>query len=164
MKPRPHRNLVVWSQSMGSAGRNGASRLARTGRTRRQMRIGVLLTVVGLMRLGRAMRARWRPLLAGGVLTAGGFMLRGGAGGVIALVGVMFLLSALLLPVSPKAARVQRSKLERELAGYSTPAERCDLEAILDQYPDDSTNELRGILAGQAMTAYDHRFPAIGRD
>jgi len=82
----------------------------------------------------------------------------------MALIGVMFVLSAALLPASPKAARVQRSKLERELAGYPTAAERRDLEAILDQYPDTCTDELRGILAGQAMTAYDHRFPAIGRD
>jgi len=52
----------------------------------------------------------------------------------MALIGVMFVWSAALLPAGPKAARVQRSKLERELAGYPTAAERRDLEAILDQY------------------------------
>jgi hypothetical protein len=35
--------------------------------------------------------------------------------------------------------------LKRELAAYSTPAQRCDLEAILDEYPDEDTSELRAI-------------------
>ena len=39
---------------------------------------------------------------------------------------------------------------------------RCPA-AILDRYPDDVTRELRDILARQAMTSYDGRFPAIGR-
>jgi len=64
---------------------------------------------------------------------------------------------------SRKAARERRSKLERELAEYATPAERRDLEAILDRYPYSVTHELRAILARQAMAAQDMRFPAIGR-
>ena len=52
---------------------------------------------------------------------------------------------------SRKAARKRRSNLERELAGYATPAERGDLEAILDRYPYGTTHELRGILARQSM-------------
>jgi len=35
-----------------------------------------------------------------------------------------------------KAARKRHSDLERELAGYATPAERRDLEATLDRYPE----------------------------
>ena len=35
---------------------------------------------------------------------------------------------------SRKAARKRRSDLERELAGYATPAERGDLEETLDRY------------------------------
>ena len=50
-----------------------------------------------------------------------------------------------------KAARKRRSDLERELAGYATPAERGDLEATLDRYPYGTTHELRGILAPQSM-------------
>ena len=50
-----------------------------------------------------------------------------------------------------KAARQRRSDLERELAGYATPADRDDLEAILDRYPYGTTHELRGILARQSM-------------
>jgi hypothetical protein len=64
---------------------------------------------------------------------------------------------------SRKAARERRSKLERELAEYRTPAERRDLEAILDRYPAEVTHELRAILARQSMAAQDMRFPAMGR-
>ena len=52
---------------------------------------------------------------------------------------------------SRKAARKRRSNLERELAGYATPAERGDLEETLDRYPYGTTHELRGILARQSM-------------
>ena len=48
---------------------------------------------------------------------------------------------------SRKAARKRRSDLERELAGYATPAERGDLEETLDRYPYGTTHELRDILA-----------------
>ena len=49
------------------------------------------------------------------------------------------------------------------MAQPARTAQRHDLEAILDQYPDDVTYELRDILASQAVTGYDHRFPAMGR-
>ncbi len=62
-----------------------------------------------------------------------------------------------------KAARRRRAELERELAGYITFAERGDFEAILDRHPRGTTHELRSILARQAMTAHETRFPAIGR-
>ena len=65
---------------------------------------------------------------------------------------------------SRKAARKRRNELERELAGYATAADRCDLEAALDRYPDGVTHELRSILARQYMTSQEMRFPAIGRD
>ena len=52
---------------------------------------------------------------------------------------------------SRKAARKRRSGLERELAGYATPPDRNDLEAILDRYPHGTTHELRGILARQSI-------------
>jgi hypothetical protein len=61
------------------------------------------------------------------------------------------------------ADRTRHAELERELALYSTPAQRRDLEATLDRYPDSITHELRGILAGQAMAADDRRFPTVGQ-
>jgi hypothetical protein len=164
MRLRPHRrNLVVWSQSAGPVGPYGTGRLRRARRIRRWIRTGALLTMVGLMHLARAAQPRWRPLLAGLVLTVGGVILRRGAAGAILLPGLMLLLSVPLMPASSKADRMRRSELERELAGYSTPAQRRDLEAILDQYPDDVTYELRDILASQATTVHDHQLPGTGR-
>ena len=161
MRPRPQRrNLVVWSQSSGSAWASRVRRPARTRRIRRWIRIGMLLTLLGLLPVARAVRARWRPLLAGAALTAAGVIMRGStAGSVVLLPGLLLLLTAPLLPGTPEADRLRRAELERELAVYTTSAQRHDLEATLDQYPDDVTSELRDILAGQAKADYDKRFP-----
>jgi len=116
MRLRPHRrNLVVWSQSAGPVGRYGArrfTRVARTRRVRRGIRTGALLTVIGLIRLASAVRTRWRPLLAGGVLMVVSVMLRSGVGSVAFFPGAWFLLFALLTPPSSKAARKRRSELD----------------------------------------------------
>jgi hypothetical protein len=131
MRLRSHRrNLVVWSSSVGPVSRYGVPRLtrvARTRRIRRCIRTGGLLTVIGLIRLARAVRSRWRPLLVGGALTVVSVMLRGGASSAGFLPGAWFLVVALLAPASPKAACKARSELERELAACSTPAQRRDL-------------------------------------
>jgi hypothetical protein len=162
MRLQPHRqNLVVWGPSVGPVGRYGGPRFTRAARTRWMIHTGALLAVVGLIRLARAARARW-PVLAGGILTLVGFMLRSGPGGVVLLPGLLLLLTAPLIPPSPKADRIRRSKLERELAAYSTPGQRRDLEATLDLYPDDITYELRDILAGQARDACNYRIPGGG--
>jgi hypothetical protein len=158
MRLRAHRrNLVVWSTSVGPSGRYSAPRLTRVTRARR-IRTGFLLTVIGLMGLTRALRPRWQ-LLAGVVLTVVGLTLRGSPWGVVLLPGLLFLLSAPLVPASPDAGRGQRSQLERELAAYSTLAQRCDLEAAFDRYPDSDTHELRDILASQAMAAHNKGIP-----
>jgi hypothetical protein len=172
MRLRAHRrNLVVWGPSGGRAGRYGApgltrparTRPARTRRIRRCIRAGGLLMVIGLMHLARGVRLRWRPLLAGVVLTVAGFMLRSGAWGALVPAGLWCLVYALLIPASPGADRERRSVLERELAAYSTPAQRCDLEATLDRYPDGITDELREILARQALAACNEGIPGAGR-
>jgi hypothetical protein len=167
MRLRPHRrNLVVWGPPVGPAGRYGVPefrRIARIRRLRRGLRTGGLLTFIGLIRLASAVRTRWRPLLAGGVLTAVSVTLRSGPGSVAFFPGAWLLLIALLTPSSSKAPSKRRSGLERELAAYSTPAQRCDLEATLDRYPDDITYELRDILASQAMAARNNRIAAAGR-
>ena len=143
MRLRAHRrNLVVWSPSAGSAVCDGAPRVARLTRTRRIRRwsgIGAVLMVIGLMRLAHAVRPRWRPLLAGGVLTVVGAM-ASGAWDAVLLPGVLFLLFAPLIPATPKA---RRSEVERELAVFSHPAQRR--------------------LASQAIALYDKRFPGFLR-
>ena len=144
MRLRSHRrNLVVWSQSAGSVGRDGAPPFTRTRRIRRWIRTGGLLTVIGLMPLARAMWARWRPLLAGGVLTVAGVVWLDGPGGMVLLPGLWFLLTAPLMPARRKADRMRRPEVEQELAVFSTPARRR--------------------LAIEAMAAHDKRFPITGR-
>jgi hypothetical protein len=154
MRLRSHRrNLVVWSSSGGPVSPHGVPRLtrvARTRRVRRCIRTAGLLAVIGMIRLARAARIRWRPLLAVGALTVVSVMLRGSAGSTGFLPGAWFLLVALLTTASSKAASTRRSELQRELAAYSTPAQRRDLEATLDLYPDNVTHELRNILASQS--------------
>ena len=167
MRLRRHRrHLVVWTQFALADPYGGPRglRLARARPVRRRIRTVTLLTIVALMPLARAVRARWRPLLAGAALTAAGVILRGStAGSVILLPGLLLLLSAPLLPGTPEANRLQRSELERQLSVYSTPAQRRDLEATLDQYPDPVTHELRDILTRQAVaTAAGPRIPGGG--
>jgi hypothetical protein len=160
MKLRPHRtDLVVLTRSAVPFSPPRHSRPSRARRIRRRIRIGVLLVVLGVTRLS----PRSRFLLAGVALTSASIVLRHGPGSLLYFPGAMFLLTALFTPAGAKAARQRHLELERELAGYSTPAERCDLEAILDRYPDGMTDELREILASQAMAARDTRFPAAGR-
>lgn len=167
MRSRAHRrNLVVWNSSVGWADRYGdprLTRLAHTGRIRTCVRTGALLSVLGLIRLARAVRPRWRPLLAGGVLTAVGLMLRSDMWGALAFpIGFLFLYAALVVPARSDADRKRHSQLERELAGYSTPAQRWDFEAILARYQGSVTRELRDILASQAMAARNNEIPGAG--
>jgi len=168
MRLRSHRrNLVAWSLSANPADRYGDPRLmrpVRTRRIRRSLRTAALITVIGMMRLARGARYRWRPLLAGTVLTVVGVMLRGGVWGLlITLPGLWFLVYTLLIPASSDTDRKRHAELERELAAYSTPAQRCDLEATLDRYPDELTYELRAILTNQAMAAHRSGIPGTRR-
>jgi hypothetical protein len=120
------RNLVTWRLSVDPVGRYdapGFTRLARTRRIRRCVRIGALLTVIGLMRLARGVRARWRPLLAGTLLTVLGVVLRNSAWGLILAAGLLFFVYPLLIPASSDADRKRRYELERELPVYSIPVE-----------------------------------------
>jgi hypothetical protein len=81
MRLRPHRRiLVVWSPRAIAAGKYGGltrMRPTRIRRIRRRLRIGALLTVIGVLRFARAIRARWEPLflLAGVLLMVGGYIL-----------------------------------------------------------------------------------------
>jgi hypothetical protein len=132
MRLRPHRrNLVVWSTSADPVSRSGVPKLtpgARTRHSRRWIRTAGLLTLIGLIRLARAVRTRWRPLLAGGVLTVASVVLRSGVGAVLFFPGAWFLLVALLIPASSPAACKRRSELERDLPDYSSPAQQCDFD------------------------------------
>lgn len=170
LRPR-RRNVVVWQSSRARGDRysiTACPRPAPIRQLRRLLRIGWLLTLIGLTRLARALGRRWPPLLVGGALTAVGVTLRGAVGGLAFLPGILFLYSALFIEASPDADRKRRFALERELAVYSTPRQRRDLEATLDRYPDSATNELRDILARQATArqaraAEPSGVPGLGR-
>ena len=84
-----------------------------------------------------------RALLAGAVLTMVGIIWLDGPGGLVLLPGLWLLLSAPLIPASPKADRMRRPEVELERAVFSHPAQRR--------------------LAIQAMAAHDKRFPVTGR-
>jgi hypothetical protein len=139
MRLRSHRrNLVVWSQSASSVGRFGAPRFTRTRRIRGWIHTGALLTIVGLMPLARTGRACWRFLLAAGVVTVVGVTWHAFVGA-----GLLFLVSAPFVAAKPRANRIRRSEIERELGVYSHPAQRR--------------------FAIRAMDLHDHRFPVTGR-
>jgi hypothetical protein len=127
MRLRSHRRtLVVWRSSGGPAGGHGAPRLARhvrTRRIRRWIRTGVLLAVIGLMRLARSVRGRRGAglLVAGAVLTAAGILL---ASGVIQICGMLVLLRgvAVALGVSERHRRPGDGPAAGvDIAGFRTP-------------------------------------------
>ncbi len=152
------RDLVIWSSSAGSADSYRAAqhkRLAGAGRVRRSFRIGALLVVI-------AVRPRWRPLLGAAVLAVVGLTQGSGVGGIVLIPAFLLLWHAVLIPGDSDADSGRRSQLERELAAYSTAAQRVDLEATLDRYPDGLTHEIRDILARQAMAARGNRIPGAG--
>jgi hypothetical protein len=167
MRLRSHRRaVVVWRVSPGSGARcrtGRPARLGRTGRLRRGIRIAALLGVIGLVRMASAARLRWRPLLVGGVLTVAGVVLRSGPASLVFIPGILLLLYTPLIEARPRARQAHRSELWRELAGYATPAQRCDLEATLDRYPDAVTGELRDILARQPLATAGSGIPGVRR-
>ena len=167
MRLRAHRrNQVVWSSFASPADRAGGSwltRPTRNRRVRRFIRTSALLTVLGLTRFAGGAWPRGRLVLAGGLLTVAGIVLRSQPAGVVLLPGLILIFFAPLIPAVPKADRKRNFELTRELAAYSTPAQRCDLEATLDQYPAEDTSELRAILAGQALAGVSQRIAGAGR-
>jgi hypothetical protein len=64
------------------------------------------------------------------------------------LAGRLVVLRAVL--ATRRADRDRRGTLTAQLSGYSTPAQRTHLLALLERYPDDATEELRRILNRRA--------------
>ena len=154
---RHRRRLVVFSSAADPAVGHGASRdkrVARTGPISRFVRIGMLLTVI-------AVRPRWRPLLAGVVLTVLGVLDRQGPGSVLIIPGLLSFWRALMIAGETDADRERRSRLRCELAAYSTSAQRCELVTALDRYPDGITHEIRDILTSPPAASRSNGIPGV---
>jgi hypothetical protein len=108
MRMRSHRrSVMVWSLSGDRADRYGLAtfpRLARPGRIRWWFRTGVLLAVIGTVRLARGVRARWRSMsfVTGAALIVVGVVLPSGAAFVP---GMLVVLIALLKAAEPGHCR-----------------------------------------------------------
>jgi len=109
---RPNRrNLAVWSSSVppagtsGGARRPGRARPTRIRRIRWWLRVGTLLTVLGILRLVRTARICWEPLslVVGVVLATVGFVLPSIAG--VFLFGVLVLIVTLVKGISAQQRR-----------------------------------------------------------
>ncbi len=48
--------------------------------------------------------------------------------------------------------RLEHKQLQADLASFTSDADRFDLEATLDRYPDQQTLEIRRLLAHQAVS------------
>ena len=49
-------------------------------------------------------------------------------------------------------SRLERQQLQADLASFTSDADRFDLEATLDRYPEEQTLEIRRLLAQQAVS------------
>ena len=96
-----------------AAGRSG--RPVRRGRLRWWLRVGALLTVIGLIRLARTARTRWPRilLLAGAVLTVAGLSLPSGA---VLVPGLLVLLAGVLSPSGGEPATEAQRRFDAALA------------------------------------------------
>jgi hypothetical protein len=103
MRLRRHRrDLAVWSSYAGPADRYGTRPLVRsrrTGRVRRLLHIGGLLTVMSLMGVVRVTRSR-RRLMTGLVLTALPVIMRDSLWGLGFFLAFVLYLSALISPTT----------------------------------------------------------------
>jgi hypothetical protein len=100
------RTMVVWSPSSGRVVRHGVHvrrRSTRAGRIRWWVRTGVLLAIIGVLRLARMARAYPRPALslAGTAVTVAGITL---PSRTVLISGFLVLFLAMFLPSDPAAA------------------------------------------------------------
>ena len=106
LRPRRGNVVVVWSSSAAPHGSGAWRRSARPRRMRRCLRIGVLLALIGVMRLARGTRAHWEPVLVGTgvVLAVIGYAVP--AAFVAFLIGLVIMVVALLTGIAAKGRSV----------------------------------------------------------
>ena len=99
------RTIVAWSSSSGHVARHGVhlvTRSTRAGRIRWWVRTGVLLAIIGVLRVARTARTYPRPAisLAGTAVTVAGLTLPSWA---VLVAGFLVLCLAMFLPSDPAA-------------------------------------------------------------
>jgi hypothetical protein len=97
------RTIVAWSSSSGYVARHGVhvvTRSTRAGRIRWWVRTGVLLAIIGVLRVARTARTYPRPALslAGTAVTVAGLTLSSWA---VLVAGFLVLFLAMFLPSDP---------------------------------------------------------------
>ena len=100
------RTIVAWSSSSGRVARHDVhvvTRSTRAGRIRWWVRTGVLLAIIGVLRVARTARAYPRPALslAGTAVAVAGLTLPSRA---VLIAGFLVLFLAMFLPSDPAAA------------------------------------------------------------
>jgi hypothetical protein len=100
------RTMVAWSSSSGRVARHDVHVVTRSSRARRirwWVRTGVLLAIIGVLRLARTARTYPRPALslAGTAVTVAGITLPSGA---VLISGFLVLFLAMFLPSDQAAA------------------------------------------------------------
>ena len=120
MRLRSHRRTVGWTSPAGWADRPAARRPSGPALTRRLrwwLRVGALLTAIGLIRLAGTARTRWPRvlLLAGAMVTVAGISLPSGA---VLVPGLLVLLAGVLSPsgrgmVTEQALRADATLVHR---------------------------------------------------
>ncbi|MGH3206095.1 MAG: hypothetical protein ACRDP5_29205 [Streptosporangiaceae bacterium] len=108
LRSRP-RTIVAWSS--GRVARHGVHAVTRSTRARRirwWLRTGVLLAIIGVVRVARTARTYPRPALslAGTAVTMAGLMLPSRA---VLVSGFLVLFLAMFLPLNPAAAPAKPS-------------------------------------------------------
>jgi hypothetical protein len=92
--------LVIWSKSAHPAdwyGSPNRTQIRRGRRFRRGMRLAVLLTLMGVMRVVRRRPRHWCSMLTGTVLWIAGMKLGGGLS-VLIFAGIWFQVYSIVLP------------------------------------------------------------------
>lgn len=55
--------------------------------------------------------------------------------------------------IAQRAERARRRQLERDIAAYTSPADRMELDAILSRHTEEQSQEVQAILNRQAMSS-----------
>ncbi len=114
--------LVIWSKSAHPAdwyGSHNRTQIRRSRRFRRGMRLAVLLTLMGVMRVVRRRPRHWCSMLTGTVLCIAGMKL-GDGWSVLIFPGIWFYVYSIVLPERPYADWDDQPRDKTRRPGFSS--------------------------------------------